>query len=167
MSNETLQTGARNILIEISRWSILCLHCVRYWVPITGNAGHYTLTSSHQTWHGDIPARSRARRKRRKPFSFVVRFMSYAVIMNLHFLLPYILLNWRWLDFRWLSLMSQNSTCLCSLNSLHLPFLLSITEKVSFMSLEFVLQPQTLFKCNEDTRRNLLRVVIVFAGQLK
>ena len=39
--------GARNILIEISRWSILCLHCVRYWVPITGNAGHYTL-HTHQ-----------------------------------------------------------------------------------------------------------------------
>ena len=56
MSNETLQTRARNILIEISQWSILCLHCVRYWVPITGNAGHYTLHSPAHTWHGDIPS---------------------------------------------------------------------------------------------------------------
>ena len=61
MSNETLQTRARNILIEISQWSILCLHCVRYWVPITGNAGHYTLHSPAHTRHGDIPSRGQRR----------------------------------------------------------------------------------------------------------
>ena len=65
MSNETLQTRARNILIEISRSSILCLYCVRYWVPITGYAVIMALTSQHQTsWryirHQGLPHRRRS-----------------------------------------------------------------------------------------------------------
>ena len=96
MSNETLQTRARNILIEISQWSILCLHCVRYWVPITGNAGHYTLHSPAHTRHGDIPSR----RKRREPLH-VSHCLWDLYVTKLSFLLTLYftrLLRWWWPD---------------------------------------------------------------------
>ena len=120
MSNETLQTRARNILIEISRWSILCLHCVRYWVPIMGNAGHYTLTSSHQTWHGDIPLYQLDLEQEEREENLDLSLWDLCVMqLSWTYISSYLIfcwtVRWRWPDYRWLSLISQNSTCLWSL----------------------------------------------------